>query len=588
MQAIKAHILFLLNGGLDPETSEPGQLRDRRILAAAMFVVVPANLVLMATNVYLGFGSDNPIIAIGMFACVAALYCQAHFHNPRLAANLAILASFIVLFYFLLQLGMQSTPLLWLFAVSAVAVLLTGRRNGLVWNVAILFAIWTAGLLQFNGIITIDAGQLPNLQEGSLGYAIEGTLILGIITLVSMSFRSSQLKAEKSYQRSMDELEREVHVRSLAEKEAKNSEAAKSAFFAAMNHELRTPLNGVIGAARLLENADEQAKAEYTRIIIQSGETLLELVNNVMDLSSLESGRTQLEHIPVKIRSLVADTLAPLKFQAIQKGLDFSRRVCPTVPLFIAGDPTRIRQILLNLVGNAIKFTEHGAVSVNVDIRYDQLQISVSDTGIGIAPEAQATLFEPYVQAELSTARRFGGSGLGLTITRQLVSAMGGRIHVESTPNKGATFTILLPLQECEAPLDDNHAEAASQIESLNVLVADDNAVNRMVVSRMLEQHKHQVVVVEDGREAVEFISSHDVDLVLMDIQMPIMDGVTALHKIRQMDDKSDTPVYALTANVSERESERIMKSGFDGLFEKPFRYESLLSTIQTHGRQSS
>ena len=381
----------------------------------------------------------------------------------------------------------------------------------------------------------------------------------------------------------MKELEKEVHDRTLAENEARQSEQAKASFLAAMSHELRTPLNGVIGASQLLMEGDLPSKEkELVDVVLNSSEALLELINNVMDLSRLDSQSIELEKVPVNIDELFRSTLAPLEFQAKEKGVKFSLVIEDDIPEYVRGDPTRLRQILLNLVGNAVKFTNTGEVSVVLDTALERMRLKVTDTGIGINTQAQSSLFEPYVQADKTTMRKFGGSGLGLTIVKQLVSAMGGKIVVNSVPGRGSIFTVFLPMKSMRPPAIKPTSRSEIKLPSLSIVVADDNAVNRMVLSRLLEADGHKVVTMSNGREELDYLPDHVVSVIMMDLQMPVMDGVTAVRKIRAMDgSRSTIPVIAVTANVVHEDPRDLIRSGMTGFLSKPFRQEESRDALQ-------
>jgi CheY-like chemotaxis protein len=323
-------------------------------------------------------------------------------------------------------------------------------------------------------------------------------------------------------------------------------------------------------------------KKELVDVILQSSETLLELINNVMDLSRLDSQSIQLEKVPVNVDELFRSTLSPLAFQAEEKGVKFSFVIEDDIPEYVRGDPTRLRQILLNLVGNAVKFTTTGEVHVVLDTALERMRLKISDTGIGINKKAQASLFEPYVQADKTTMRKFGGSGLGLTIVKQLVSAMGGKIAVNSVPGRGSTFTVFLPLTGAKAPIIKPTSRSEITLPPLSIVVADDNAVNRMVLSRFLEADGHKVVSMANGREVLDYLPDHIVSIIMMDLQMPVMDGVTAVRKIRAMGgSRSTIPVIAVTANVVHEDPDDLIRSGMTGFLSKPFRQEELRDALQ-------
>ncbi|NKB32895.1 MAG: response regulator [Pseudomonadales bacterium] len=589
---ISNHIRFLYNGGLDPDTADPEELRQRRTFSSCIMTLSPFTILLMVWGQIYEPEQNNTAIGMGILCVVICLFIQAYLNKPRLAANITIFAFWATV---MAESGIIGTPILWILSIPPIAILLSGRLMGILWGIICLSTIFTFYLLFNFDIITSVSPEdrAAALEYGDRAFevfAVEAALILCILTGATIVFRNAQIKAERKLSDIVHSLKNEVHTRSLAEEEARLSEQAKSAFLAAMGHELRTPLNGVIGASRLLkETTNEAEKKEFVDVIAQSSETLLELVNSVMDLSSLESGKLELEHTAIELKTLLEQTLAPLSFQAKSKGIVLDFDITPDTPEYILGDPTRLRQILINLVGNSIKFTEAGAVRVTACRTYNKLCLRVTDTGIGIPVDSQATLFEPYVQAEQDTTRKFGGSGLGLAIVKKLVAAMNGKITLESTPGKGSQFSIFLPLLAANPAELVQHTESHSELPKLRALIADDNAISRMVLSRLLEKDHHDVVSVANGREAIDYIEGNNIDVVLMDIHMPEMDGLTATQKIRDMDiDKSQLPIIAITANSSNEEKTRAKNAGMNGFIGKPFRYEELLHELQLIMQSSS
>ncbi len=383
---------------------------------------------------------------------------------------------------------------------------------------------------------------------------------------------------------------------------------AKSEFLATMSHEIRTPLNGVIGLTDLLRRTSlTPEQQQYVHAIQASGDALLGLINDILDLSKIEAGQMRLERQPLDLRQLVAEVAAVFMAQARAKGLHLSARVDPAVPPLLVGDPVRLRQVLLNLVGNAVKFTgqgdpvapatadgPHGEVVVVVVLAEESaegalLRVGVRDTGIGIAPEVQEALFEPFTQADASTTRRYGGTGLGLAIAKRLVDLMGGQIGVESVPGQGSTFWLTLRLARATAVEEPSAWPApidpATEGRAFGrVLVAEDNAINRMVAVGLLESLGCTVETVENGRQAVEAMRQGSYDLVLMDCHMPELDGFAATTAIRQAEaaeGRARTPIVALTADALAGDAEKSRAAGMDDHLTKPVTLERLASVVE-------
>ena len=371
----------------------------------------------------------------------------------------------------------------------------------------------------------------------------------------------------------------------FAEREATAANLAKSAFLAMMSHELRTPMNGVLGMARALQRTSLDPRQQgYVETILRSGDGLMAILNDVLDISKIEAGRMDLEVEAFDLKELGDQVIELWAEGAAAKRLSLTCQADPQLPPRVLGDETRVRQIVMNLVSNALKFTEAGSVRVEIYAAPSAdgdggIEMRVVDTGIGMTAEQLAGLFRPFVQAETSTARKFGGTGLGLAICRELATRMGGEIDVESQPGRGSIFRVWLPLPAAEAP--EAADEAPRALPPLRVLVADDNPINLAVARAVLEAAGVSIETAADGAEALERLRVEAFDLVLMDVHMPLMDGVEAVGRIRDGQAGAvDVPVIALTADAMAGEEARLKGLGFDALQHKPVQPGALIAAI--------
>ncbi|HEX8374470.1 MAG TPA: ATP-binding protein, partial [Geminicoccaceae bacterium] len=377
-----------------------------------------------------------------------------------------------------------------------------------------------------------------------------------------------------------------------ARRQAEEAARAKADFLAAMSHEIRTPLTAVLGMADLLAAEELTGRQKgYVAAIRTSGRHLLSVVNDILDFSRIEAGRLELERVDFSVPGLLEEVRSLLAPQARERGLELRFELDEHSPPIGVGDPTRLRQVLLNLVGNALKFTHEGGVAVAVSSRPEgegrvRLLFEVRDTGIGMTPGQAAGLFQAFAQADRSTARRYGGTGLGLAISRRLVEAMGGAIGVESAPGAGSLFWFEAPFEVGDAAVASERATFdPASVRPLRLLLAEDIELNRDLLGDMLGRHGHEVVFAEDGAEAVERAAAGGFDVVLMDVQMPVVDGVEATRRIRALPPPAGrVPIVAQTANVMASERERYLAAGMDGHVMKPVEWGDLFAALARHG----
>ncbi len=383
--------------------------------------------------------------------------------------------------------------------------------------------------------------------------------------------------------------------------EAKAESDAKSAFLASMSHDIRTPLNAIIGMTELLaETTLDKEQTEYIGIVESAGEALLDLINDILDLSKIEAGYLELESIDFNIREFIEKVAGMMAVKCESKGIKLVVNVDDDVPKALAGDPRRLRQVLINLVGNAVKFTEDG--SIRIEVRIDSasedeigLLFLIADTGIGIAEEKKESIFEVFTQADSSTTREYGGTGLGLAICQRLVGKMRGKIWVESRLGEGSDFyftPVFSKSSGAEADTGatveerDSESESTDIIRPLKILLVDDSEHNRVVIQHYLKNTVHQIKCAVNGREAVSQFKSQQFDLVFMDMQMPIMDGCTATRNIREWErenERAATPIVGLTAVVFADELQVTIDAGCDETVTKPVRKATILGLISKY-----
>lgn len=427
-----------------------------------------------------------------------------------------------------------------------------------------------------------------------------GLLFRGFEEMIR-SLRQRDQQLEEHRKKLKWQVQQRTQALAVEKEKAEQANLAKSRFLANMSHEIRTPMIGVLGAADLLRHQSlEERHRVLVEMIYQSGEALLAILDDILDFSRIEAGQLKLDLVPIDLQTVVRDVVRLMAVNAHSKGIELSLELPETLPA-VVGDPGRIRQILLNLIGNAVKFTTIGAVRVSVQVSEDQeadlcpVLFVVEDTGEGIDPQAQKRIFDSFDQGDDSTTRRYGGAGLGLAIVRDLVALMGGQIQVNSQAGQGSTFKVTLPLALAEdaapqrpgpektlvaaEPLSEDTLSVAVNGAPRRVLLVEDNPTTQSLIAILFEPTDYALMIVDNGRAAIDFIRKQPVDLILMDCQMPEMDGFKATRELRAMG--VTIPIIALTAYARDEEREQCLAAGMDDFLSKPFRQAEMRSILQ-------
>jgi CheY-like chemotaxis protein/HPt (histidine-containing phosphotransfer) domain-containing protein len=448
-------------------------------------------------------------------------------------------------------------------------------------------------------------GKMKAFAVGGVDYVTKPFHVEEVLARVKTHLMLNNMQAHLHQQNT--QLQKEIAERKKAEEAAEVANQTKSLFLANMSHEIRTPMNGIISMSYLaLNTAMTVQQRDYINKIKYAAKSLLGIINDILDLSKIEADKLEMEKVDFLLDEVLENISSLFVAEANDNGLDFQITCFEGTPLALIGDPLRLGQVLINLTGNAIKFTEAGRIvvdirAVNESKKFVSLRFSISDTGLGITPEQQAKLFQPFNQADATTTRKYGGTGLGLCISQRLVEMMGGKISLESKMGKGSVFTFTLsfdrqaagttsrlPLSEKHAQISPGHApispgqpvQPVSNLHCARILLVEDNSINQQVAQELLERIGLSVTIVNNGRSALETMQHKEFDLVLMDVQMPEMDGYQATALIREDERFKDLPIIAMTAYAMNGDREKCLATGMNDYVAKPLEPDMLYQTL--------
>ncbi len=518
-----------------------------------------------------------------------AMACGLAAFNLKRSGNLTIWSLFAVISMNIAAVltiysngGIEHISAGWVLAMPVISGLVGGIKGGQLGLACSIISLSILIYLDQQGL------QPGNLTPESFRYPQDRTAQIAQLIFIGLAMNfyfSGVQNTEKQIHKVLHTLEKEVAIRTKAESEAEKANHAKSVFLANMSHEIRTPMNGILGTLQLLQK--ESLKDESQKLIgmgLKSTRNLLVIINDILDFSKIEAGKLEFEKIEFDLEHIIQIIESNFETRISKKNLLFKVEYSHNCHKYWLGDPARIQQILINLIGNAIKFTESGAVSIYISEQKTEgtnwLTFKVSDTGIGLTETESKRLFNRFEQADQSTTRKFGGTGLGLSITHSLVTLMKGEILVQSQLGKGSDFIVKLPLEPIQHSKESVHASsnAVPNLSGKIILVAEDNEINQEVIKSLLEPTQATVVIVSNGLEAVKETAAIHPDIILMDIQMPVLDGVAACKKLAEKGLNKN--VIALTANVMKNDIDQYMAAGFLGHVAKPIELEKLYQAL--------
>lgn len=569
-------VLQRLEGFLPPQYRTLQGHDRRRLLVLLGGMLIAAVMVALTGAAKFAMGRTMAAsVSLGLFASVMLMLRDfwSSADVDRIASRFVVGIFAIALAIAVFTQGIFSGAMMWIAAMPGMYVFFVQDRSP-----TPLFAASLAALLGFTVADTLGATFYEPMYDVGDGTIVLPNLLgmLVMFTVMASAFRTQRTEAVAAIEAHRDELAAANAHLEQARHDADAANETKSVFLATVSHEIRTPMNAVLGLTEAMLASDAEPSREQLELVHDAGRAMVRMVDDLLDLSRVEAGSIQFEHLPFDLRQTAAESAALFSELASRKGLSLT--VSCDVD-WVVGDPTRVRQILHNLLGNALKFTSQGGVTVRVTREAGAVRIAVRDTGVGIPPERLEAIFEAFSQAEVSTTRRFGGTGLGLTVCRGLCEAMGGRIEVDSAYGQGSTFTASLPLVDAEPSIDDSEPDEDVGLAGLRLLVVDDHAVNRLVAEKLLGGLGADVVTADSGEEALLGLAPDRYDVILLDVQMPGMSGPETCVAMRAAGVR--VPIVALTAGGDARQRAVCLEAGMDEVLTKPLNGATLARHLQ-------
>jgi len=599
----KENLTRIVESGYLPEDNTEIR-RKKAALTLVPLIIGPAAFIWGSIYFFLGHPISGSIPM--SYSVISVLTLVYYFKNKKteFLEKSQLLLVLLLPFFLMWSLGgffHGSTVMIWALFTPIAASIFMNKNNALIWFIAYFVLLLISAAAQ--NFLSTNVTPIPEAARVIFFMLNLGAGSAGLYLLVSYTSNLEKLTMTRLNQK-QQELERKsegLRVTNVHLAEARvNADAAniaKSDFLATMSHEIRTPMHAIMGMTHMaLQTELNDKQKNYLDKVHLSAENLLHILNDILDFSKIEANKLELEAVDFQLEVLIDNMITMIKLKAEEKGIQLSACIDPDVPKYLNGDPLRLSQVLINLGNNAVKFSNQGdMISFKITLQEEteldaRIQFNVQDTGIGITPEQQVRLFQPFSQADNSTTREYGGTGLGLAISQKIVQLMDGEIQVDSEQNVGSTFTFTAHLKKQQGNLSQTgssdaqskskHNEVTAQLHGVKILLVDDNDLNQEYICELLEMTGITVETAFNGQEALDLLAKQDFDGVLMDCQMPVLDGYQATRQIRKQVKFKDIPVIAMTANAMKGDREKVLAAGMNDYIPKPFKVDDMFAIL--------